>query len=197
MNKSAPVSRGNLKLWLRQLASLSWLLAIGVLPSVVQAQDARRLEGIDVQPLAGQQVELRLRLSGAAPEPTTFTIDDPARISLDLPNTTLAVESRRQDSNVGPLTTVLAAEANGRTRVVMNLTSMVPYRRARTTLRRRRALRRPPLATARSATSTSAAVPMARAKSSSTSTTPARPSTCARKAAASSSTSRTRRCRKS
>jgi type IV pilus assembly protein PilQ len=126
MNMSAPVSRENLRFWLRQLASLSWLLAIGVLPSV-QAQDARRLEGIDVQPLAGQQVELRLRLSGAAPEPTTFTIDDPARISLDLPNTTLAVESRRQDANVGPLTTVLAAEANGRTRVVMNLNAMVPY----------------------------------------------------------------------
>jgi type IV pilus assembly protein PilQ len=126
MNMSSPVSRENLRFWLRQLASLSWLLAIGVLPSV-QAQDARRLEGIDVQPLAGQQVELRLRLSGTAPEPTTFTIDDPARISLDLPNTTLAVESRRQDANVGPLTTVLAAEANGRTRVVMNLNAMVPY----------------------------------------------------------------------
>jgi type IV pilus assembly protein PilQ len=127
MNMSAPVSRGNLGSWLRQLASLSWLLAIGLLPSVTQAQDALRLEGIDVQPLPGQQVELRLRLSGPAPEPMTFTIDDPARISLDLPNTTLALDSRRQDANVGPLTTVLAAEASGRTRVVMNLSTMVPY----------------------------------------------------------------------
>jgi type IV pilus assembly protein PilQ len=91
------------------------------------AQDALRLEAIDVQPLPGQQIELRLRLSGPAPEPTAFTIDNPARISLDLPNTALALESRRQDANVGPLTTVLAAEANGRTRVVMNLSSMVPY----------------------------------------------------------------------
>ncbi len=127
MNMSAPVSRENLRFWLRQLGSLAWLLAIGVLPSIVQAQDALRLEGIDVQPLPGQQVELRLRLNGAAPEPMTFTIDDPARISLDLPNTTLALDSRRQDANVGPLTTVLAAEANGRTRVVMNLSAMVPY----------------------------------------------------------------------
>jgi type IV pilus assembly protein PilQ len=86
-----------------------------------------RLEAIDVQPLPGQQVELRLRLNGAAPEPTAFTIDDPARISLDLPNTSLALDSRRQDANVGPLTTVLAAEANGRTRIVMNLSTMVPY----------------------------------------------------------------------
>jgi type IV pilus assembly protein PilQ len=66
-------------------------------------------------------------LDGAAPEPMSFTIDDPARISLDLPNTTLALDARRQDANVGPLTTILAAEANGRTRVVLNLSSMVPY----------------------------------------------------------------------
>jgi type IV pilus assembly protein PilQ len=121
---SAPIRRESLRYW---LASLCAFLAIGLLPSIAQAQDALRLEAIDVQSLPGQQVELRLRLSGAAPEPMSFTIDDPARISLDLPNTTLALDSRRQEANVGPLTTILAAEANGRTRVVMNLSSMVPY----------------------------------------------------------------------
>jgi type IV pilus assembly protein PilQ len=127
MNMSASVRRESLRFRLVQFASLCWLLAIGVVPSAVQAQDALRLEAIDVQSLPGQQVELRLRLSGPAPEPMAFTIDDPARISLDLPNTTLGLDSRRQDANVGALTTVLAAEANGRTRVVMNLSSMVPY----------------------------------------------------------------------
>ncbi|HUQ51985.1 MAG TPA: type IV pilus secretin PilQ [Gammaproteobacteria bacterium] len=127
MNMSALVRRENSKSWLAQLASLGWLLALGLVSPAAQAQDGLRLEAIDVQPLSGQQVELRLRLSGTAPEPMTFTIDDPARISLDLPNTTLALDSRRQDANVGPLTTVLAAEANGRTRVVMNLSAMVPY----------------------------------------------------------------------
>src|SRR5262245_39463785 len=127
MNMSAPVRRENLLQWLCQALSLCWLLAAGLLPSAATAQNALSLEAIDVQPLPGQQVELRLRLSGPAPEPMAFTIDDPARISLDLPNTTLGLESRRQDANVGPLTTVLAAEANGRTRVVLNLSSMVPY----------------------------------------------------------------------
>src|SRR5688572_26405526 len=126
MNMSAPIRRENLLKWLCRSASLCWFLAGGLLPSTAPAQDLR-LEAIDVQPLPGQQVELRLRLNGTAPEPTAFTIDDPARISLDLPNTTLGLESRRQDANVGPLTTVLAAEANGRTRVVMNLSAMVPY----------------------------------------------------------------------
>ena len=127
MNMSAPVRRENVWKWLCQALSLSLLLVAGLTSQPAPAQDALRLEAIDVQPLPGQQVELRLRLSGPAPEPTAFTIDNPARISLDLPNTALGLESRRQDANVGPLTTVLAAEANGRTRVVMNLSSMVPY----------------------------------------------------------------------
>ena len=76
-----------------QISFLCWLLAAGLLPSAVSAQSGLRLEAIDVQPLPGQQVELRLRLSGPAPEPMAFTIDTPARISLDLPNTALGLES--------------------------------------------------------------------------------------------------------
>ncbi len=90
------------------------------------AQD-NRLQDIQVQSLPGQRVELQLILSGTAPEPLAFTIDDPARIALDLPETTLGLSSRRRDVNLGPLDTILTAEANGRTRVVLNLDSMVPY----------------------------------------------------------------------
>jgi type IV pilus assembly protein PilQ len=57
----------------------------------------------------------------------SFTIDDPARIAVDLPGTAIALPSRRQDVNLGPLTTILAAEANGRTRIVLNLNALVPY----------------------------------------------------------------------
>jgi type IV pilus assembly protein PilQ len=91
------------------------------------AQETNRLQDIQVQSLPGQRVELKLILSGTAPEPLAFTIDDPARIALDLPETTLGLASRRRDVNLGPLDTVLTAEANGRTRVVLNLDSMVPY----------------------------------------------------------------------
>ena len=126
MHTSAPVRRGKVSSW--PSASLGLFTALLVLasPLAVHAQDLR-LEAIDVQPLAGQQIELRLRLNGTAPEPMSFTIDDPARISLDLPNTSLGLESRRRDVNVGPLTTILTAEANGRTRVVINMNTLVPY----------------------------------------------------------------------
>jgi type IV pilus assembly protein PilQ len=77
--------------------------------------------------LPGQRVELKLIMSETAPEPLTFTIENPARIALDLPNTSLGLTSRRREVNIGPLDTILTAEANGRTRVVLNLGSMVDY----------------------------------------------------------------------
>jgi type IV pilus assembly protein PilQ len=66
-------------------------------------------------------------MDGAAPEPLPFTIDKPARIAFDLPNTTLALASRRIDVRSGGVDTVLAAEANGRTRLVVNVDSLLPY----------------------------------------------------------------------
>jgi type IV pilus assembly protein PilQ len=91
------------------------------------AQEGNRLQDIQVQSLPGQRVELRLITSGTAPEPLAFTIEDPARIALDLPDTALGMTSRRRNINLGPLDTVLTAEASGRTRVVLNLDTMVPY----------------------------------------------------------------------
>jgi type IV pilus assembly protein PilQ len=103
------------------------LLALGAISFTAQAADPVRLESIDVQTLAGQQVQLKLHLSGPAPEPLPFTIDKPARIAFDLPNTTLALASRRIDVRSGGVDTVLAAEANGRTRLVVNVDSLLPY----------------------------------------------------------------------
>jgi type IV pilus assembly protein PilQ len=103
------------------------LLALGAVSLTARAQDPLKLESIDVQTLSGQQVQLKLHLSGPAPEPLPFTIDKPARIAFDLPNTTLALASRRIDVRSGGVDTVLAAEANGRTRVVVNVDSLLPY----------------------------------------------------------------------
>ena len=81
------------------------------------AQEGNRLQDIQVQSLPGQRVELQLIMSETAPEPLAFTIENPARIALDLPGTTLGLTERRRDVNEGPLDTILTAEASGRTRV--------------------------------------------------------------------------------
>lgn len=106
-------------------AALATFMVFLVAPAAV-AQDSA-LEAIEVSTLPGDQVELRMRVTGAAPEPLSFTIDSPARIAFDFPDTRNALSQRRQDVGVGPLRTVTSAEAQGRTRVVLNLTEMTPY----------------------------------------------------------------------
>jgi type IV pilus assembly protein PilQ len=103
------------------------LVALAAFSLAARADEPNKLESIDVQTLSGQQVQLKLHMSGPAPEPLPFTIDKPARIAFDLPNTTLALASRRFDVRSGGVDTVLAAEANGRTRLVVNVDSLMPY----------------------------------------------------------------------
>ncbi len=91
------------------------------------AASPNQLQSIDVQKLNANQLQVTLHLSGPAPEPLAFTVDKPARISLDLPNTAVALTSRRIDVGTNGVDTVIAAEANGRTRVVLNLEQQMPY----------------------------------------------------------------------
>ena len=103
------------------------VIACAGLAQRVRADAPNTLQSIDVQALPGQQVQLKLHMSGPAPEPLPFTIDKPARIAFDLPNTTLALPQRRIDVRSGGVDTVLAAEANGRTRLVVNVDTLIPY----------------------------------------------------------------------
>jgi len=110
----------------RRLA-IATLAAAGLGSQAALAQGANRLESIQAHAVSGDKVELMLRLSDSAPTPLTFTVDNPARIALDLPGTSIAMPSRRVDVKQGVLDTVNVAEANGRTRVVLNVDNLVPY----------------------------------------------------------------------
>ena len=114
-----------------KLAALAMAATLLFCGATASAQEGNRLQDIQVQSLPGQRVELKLIMTDTAPEPLSFTIEDPARIAFDLPDTALGLSSRRRDVNLGPLDTVLTAEANGRTRVVLNLGSMVEYQTRR------------------------------------------------------------------
>ena len=113
--------------WTLQTAVLLQALLVMFAGAAASAQEGNRLQDIQVQSLSGQRIELKLIMTDTAPEPLAFTIENPARIALDLPGTTLGLSQRRRDVNQGPLDTILTAEANGRTRVVLNLDLMVPY----------------------------------------------------------------------
>src|SRR5512137_2998499 len=102
----------------------------GALVFVAQAalaQATTHLTKVELQPQPGDQLEVKLVLDGPAPQPVSFTIDNPARLAVDLPGTSVALESRRIDVKAGGVDTIVAAEASGRTRVVFNMDSLQPY----------------------------------------------------------------------
>jgi type IV pilus assembly protein PilQ len=107
------------------LAALAGLAAF--VAQAALAQVGARLEKVELQPLAGSQLEVRLVLDGPAPQPLAFTIDNPARLAVDLPGTAIGLDSRRIDVKAGGVDTIVAAEASGRTRVVFNLDEMQSY----------------------------------------------------------------------
>ena len=102
------------------LAAMAWT-------QLALAQGAVRLTAVEVQPMQGSTLQIRLRTDGVAPQPLTFTIDQPARLSVDLPDVALGLDNRRIDVGAGGVDTIVAAEATGRTRVVFNLDALVPY----------------------------------------------------------------------
>lgn len=115
------------------IASAAWvnmlrLLAVCALLVYATQAYARTLDAMSYSTLPGDRVEVKLSLSeplGA--EPMHFTIDNPARIALDFPDTRLNLANNTLDIGVGVASSVTAVEASGRTRVVLNLSASVPY----------------------------------------------------------------------
>jgi type IV pilus assembly protein PilQ len=102
----------------------------GALVFVAQAtlaQAVTTLKKVELQSQPGEQLEVKLVLDGPAPQTEAFTIDNPARLSVDIPNSRIGLESRRIDVNAGGVDTIVVAEASGRTRVVFNLDTLQPY----------------------------------------------------------------------
>jgi type IV pilus assembly protein PilQ len=109
--------------WRHNLLGIALLLGAC---SQAMAAD-RSLDNIEYQALPGQGVLLTLTLSEAAPDPVVFTVDQPARLALDLPDTRVALANRYNQINLGSTRAVAAAEAKDRSRVVVELTELVPY----------------------------------------------------------------------
>ncbi|MGQ0621582.1 MAG: type IV pilus secretin PilQ [Panacagrimonas sp.] len=118
-----PVTGG----WRFALAVLAALMCL-VPVSQLRAQTTRSLQAVDAVALDGDRLLLTLTLSEAAPEPTVFTVDQPARLSLDLPDTRLAVAERYRKLDIGVARAVATAEAEGRTRVVVELERLTTHR---------------------------------------------------------------------
>ena len=110
------------------IRAMSLALLAGAALATQQLQAASNsLVDISHVTLPGNKQQLALTLSGPASAPKAFTIDNPARIALDLADTSNELDERNLRIASGMLQNVTTVEAGGRTRVVINLTSMSPY----------------------------------------------------------------------
>jgi len=99
-------------------------MLLGVMPI---AFGEAALENIGFAALAGDQVQIRFKLSGPVADPVSFATDTPPRIALDFADTRNALAKRTTAVDAGVVQTITAVEAGQRTRVVVNLSQMVPY----------------------------------------------------------------------
>lgn len=107
-------------------SSIALSLALTLSSMAWAAQNS--LDAVTFTTLPGDEVQIRLQLSSPlARDPLSFTIDNPARIALDLPETRLNLSAKHRAIGIGPAQSVSAVEAGGRTRVVLNLLRLVPY----------------------------------------------------------------------
>lgn len=112
--------------WLGAIAAAA--LALGISASDPVLADTSVLQEVSHVTLPGNQQQLELKMSTGAVEPRAFTIDNPARIALDFPGTRLGLAEKMIPIGTGLVRSVTAVEAQGRTRVVINLASMVSYK---------------------------------------------------------------------
>ncbi len=85
------------------------------------------LQDISASSLSGNRVQIKLTMSGTPVQPLSFTIDNPARIALDFPGTSVSLPKNTQTVGLGVVSSINAVQAKGRTRVVLNLVQLVPY----------------------------------------------------------------------
>lgn len=88
---------------------------------------ALQLEQIGHSTLPGNKVQVHLTFSGPAPQPLSFSTDNPAKIVLDFLGVSLQLKKRFKVIGIGAVQGVNAVETPDRARVVLNLVSSVPY----------------------------------------------------------------------
>ena len=86
------------------------------------------VESVETTTLPNGQVMVRVNLKHALNgTPAGFTVGNPPRIALDLPDTGNATGKSIQEANLGPLNSVNVVQAGTRTRLVLNLNKAASY----------------------------------------------------------------------
>ena len=86
------------------------------------------IESISYSSLPGNAVQINIKLSEPVVKPLSFTINNPARIAFDFPNTVSKLSKRTQPIGSGIAESVTTITAKDKTRVILNLSELSPYK---------------------------------------------------------------------
>ncbi|MDQ7074418.1 MAG: type IV pilus secretin PilQ [Gammaproteobacteria bacterium] len=116
----------------RILGSILFLFSalLLVLTSInsTHAASSNTLQKISYSTLTGNRLQIALQMTHPPSTPQGFTIDNPARITLDLADTKNGLKKRLIPIGVGVVRSINTVEASGRSRVVINLNKLTPYK---------------------------------------------------------------------
>ena len=106
--------------WISLLVGCFWGIAAAAAPGVI--------EDIAFTALPGAQLEVRLTFSQPpSANIESYTIEEPARIVLDFPDTRSGLEQKRFSLSQANATSVMVLESDDRTRMIFNLVDLVPF----------------------------------------------------------------------
>ena len=111
-------------------ATLPWLLALPMLLVLLWSLPAQAVNAIkhaQYSTLPGNRLQITLEMTEKAVEPLSFTIDNPARIAFDFNGTLSKLPKRAQPVGIGVVQSLTAISTKSKTRVILNVTEVVPY----------------------------------------------------------------------
>ena len=85
------------------------------------------MESIEFSSLPGDKTEIRMAFDGTPPDPKGYTIEQPARIVLDLPGVVSGLSEKHHNLGIGNARRVSVVSTKDRTRAIVNLTQLVAY----------------------------------------------------------------------
>jgi type IV pilus assembly protein PilQ len=106
--------------WIGLLAGCFWSVAAIAEPAVIEDI------AFTAQPGAGLEVRLTFNEPPSA-DIESYTIEEPARIVLDFPDTRSGLDQKRYPVSQANATSVMVLESGDRTRMIINLVDLVPF----------------------------------------------------------------------
>ncbi len=114
---------------LLQAATLLCLVNTVAIAKTTPVDDSKinSIQAVEYATLPGNRLQISLELSEEAINPLSFTIDNPARIAFDFVGTASKLPKRPQPIGIGVAQSITTISTKTKTRVILNLTEVVPY----------------------------------------------------------------------